>query len=123
MDELRNVNISSADSSSIEWSLLLNPTVAGAAFSYVTQPQSAIQIAKGVAANTVTGGYKISGGYAQTGAPSSGKLNAITRSINSVLRLGSTIAGVRDTIVLVVRPIAGSTNVDCEGCIAWHESI
>lgn len=101
----------------LEWLLLLNPTVAGT-FTYTGEPQSSIQVARGATANTVSGGYRLGGGFLSSGDKAAGD---VSTALNNAIRLGSTIAGVRDTIVLCVRPVAGSTNADVEGSITWRE--
>ena len=89
------------------WDLMLNPTVAGT-FTYSDETNSSIQTATGAAANTITNGIEIDGGYFSTVAPTS-----ITTP--NALRLGSKIDGTVDTIVLVVTPITNN--------IAVHTSI
>lgn len=104
----------------LEWFLLFNPTVAGT-FNYVDEDQSGVQIARGAAANTVTGGYRIIGGYVESGAGQTGNAGSGSSGISNALRLGSNIDGTRDTLVLCARPIAGSTDVDVEGVLTWRE--
>lgn len=100
-----------------EWLLLFNPTVADT-FTYVDETNSAVQTATGATANTVTGGTPIGGGIAS----SAQKGSADTEEVGSALRLGVAIDGTTlDTIVLCVRPIGGSTNIDVEGSITWRE--
>ena len=105
-----------------EWVLILNPTVAGT-FTYSGVSQSALSVAKGATANTVTGGYEISGGFIESAGNAGGAAGSGYKGIQSALKLGSTIAGVSDTLVLCVRPIGGSTNVDVEGAINWRELV
>jgi hypothetical protein len=107
-------------SSKLEWVLLLNPTVAST-FTYTDQLRSSVGIAKGATANTVTGGYAIAGGFVESGSTQSGSAGSASGLIASALRMGSTIAGATDAIVLCVRPIGGTTNADVEGSITWHE--
>jgi hypothetical protein len=105
-------------SKEIEWLLLLNPTVADT-FAYTDESRSAIQIARGATANTVTDGFCLGSGLF-----SSGSVNVsggTSKDLSNAILLGSTIAGVVDTIVLCVRPIAGATNTDIEGTITWRE--
>jgi hypothetical protein len=98
-----------------EWFLVLNPTVAST-FTYVAETNSAVEIARGATANTVSGGTKIDGGFVnQIGSSGGGASTAIT----SDLRLGSSIAGVVDAIVLCVRPLGASA--DIQGSITWQE--
>jgi hypothetical protein len=103
-----------------EWSLIFNPTVAGS-FTYVDESRSAIQAARGATANTVTGGYRIAGGYSESGNNASGGSNSISAAIENALTLGSTVAGVVDTIVLCAKPIGGTSNIDVEGSLTWRE--
>lgn len=93
------------------WELIFNPTVAGT-FTYTDQTNSAVQIAKGASTNTVTGGYEIDGGYFTDSLPTN-------QTTPNALRLGSTIAGVMDTIVLCARPI--TNNITVEGSFTWRE--
>ena len=82
------------------------------------ETNSAVQIATGATANTVTGGTSIAGGYSQSGV----KGGAIGSEIENALRLGVAIDGTTlDEIVLCVRPVAGSTNIDIEGSLEWRE--
>lgn len=106
--------------SELEWQLIFNPTVADT-FTYNDQTNSAVQIATGATANTVTGGIVIAGGYIESGGVGSGASGQVKEDIRSALKLGSLIDGTVDEIVLCVRPIAGSAAVDVEGGIAWQE--
>jgi hypothetical protein len=84
------------------WSLILNPTVAGT-FTYADVANSTIQRAIGVTANTVTGGTELYGEF--------GVFRANTKAdFPDALRLGSTIAGVADTLVLCVTPLVANGN-------------
>lgn len=93
------------------WDLTWNPTVAGT-FTYSDQTNSAVQIATGANTNTVTGGFDISGGYFTTGLPTA-------TQVRNALRLGSTIAGVVDSVVLCATPI--TNNITVHGSIDWRE--
>jgi len=105
----QSLYITTADS--LEWMLILNPTVAGT-FTYADQTNSAVQIAKGVTANTITGGTILAGGFATQDQP-------MTSLAPSSLRLGSSIDGTMDEIVLCVRPL--SVNLDVEASLTWRE--
>lgn len=87
----------------IEWLIILNPTIAGT-FTYNTQSGAPVDVATGATANTVTNGTVLAGGYATN--------ESVGENIGkSIYYLGSTIAGVTDSIVLCVRPLANSANV------------
>lgn len=100
-----------------KWELCLNPTVAGV-FTYNDITNSALQAAYGATANTVSSkGTIISAGFVPAGGVNSGSGGA--SKITTALRMGSTIAGVQDAIVLVVTPLAA--NEDIHGSITVRE--
>ncbi len=116
--EFENISVAEHQGSKeYEWSLILNPVVSGT-FTYSDVTNSALQIAKGATANSVTPGTIIEGGYA-----SSAQKGGITtnQSINNELRLGAKIDGTVDEIVLCVKPVGGSVTMDIEGAITWKE--
>lgn len=96
--------------------LWLNPTVAGT-FTYNDVTNSSVQIAKGdTAANpsttTVTGGTLLFSQYI------SGQVSSPV-SIENAIRLGMSIAGVQDEIVITTTPL--TSNADVTGSITWRE--
>ena len=103
-----------------EWILKFNPTVAGT-FTYADQANSAVQIARGTATSTVTGGYDLRGGFIESAGVASGSNGSFSGTLDNALLLGSLIDGTVDQIVLCARPIAGSTDVDIEGSLTWRE--
>ena len=105
-----------------EWILYLNPTVADS-FTYSDQTNSAVQIAVGATTNTITNGIAIGGGFVESGGVQQGSSGSTDKGVNSAIRLGSTISGTSDVIVLCVRPIAGSAYVDVEGSLTWRELV
>ena len=112
-----SVLLVAAAARSARWTLRLNPTVAGTggdawAGKYADITNSALQAALGVVANTVTGGTIIASGFVENA-------NSASVPISSLLPLGSTVAGVRDEIVLCVAPIGGT--VDIYGALNWKE--
>lgn len=109
-----------AGSKKMEWALFFNPIVADT-FTYNSEANSAIEVARGATANTVTEGTRIQGGYFESGGVQSGNVGSISNNTENALLLGATIAGVTDSIVLCAKPIAGSTNADVEGSITWRE--
>lgn len=102
-----------------EWQLLLNPTVAST-FTYSDQTNSAVQIATGATANTVTGGTLIEGGYAESSGVGRGS-GSVGFSFDNKRYLGRAIDGTADTLVLAFTPRGGSSAVDVEGHITWLE--
>lgn len=100
-----------ASTNDFEWKLILNPTVAGT-FTYSDVTNSAVQVAYGATANTVTGGTVIAGGLVQ-GSETAANV------VRSLYYLGSTVAGVVDTFVLCVTPL--SANEDIRASITIKE--
>ncbi len=113
---LRMAMQAQTNSEFIEWVMLFNPTVAGT-FTYSDLSNSAVQTALGAAANTVTGGEELAGGYLE-----SGKDGGSDRGVMpSALVLGSAIDGTLDTMVLCARPIGGIAAANVEGSMTWRE--
>ncbi len=107
-----------------EWVLILNPTVAGT-FNYAAEANSAVGIARGAgAANSVSGGTHITGGFAESagGQIKSGDPSARAGIENAIL-LGSKIDGTPDVIVLCYRPINVTSVATVEGGIGWRETV
>lgn len=103
-----------------EWFIAFNPVVSGS-LNFVDVPNSAIQRALGTTSNTVSGGTLITGGFIESTGNPGGGAGGVSEGIDTALRLGNTIAGVSDVMVLCVRPVGGSTGVDVEGSISWRE--
>ena len=102
-------------SNSYEWLLLAGATVAGT-FTYADKANSAVQIAKGVPANTVTGGTVIAGGFAS----SANKGGSSGAALSNAILLGSAIDGTPQEFVFAIRPIS-SSNLDIEASMTWRE--
>jgi len=93
------------------WELRIGATVAGT-FTYEDQANSAVQVAKGGASNTVTGGIEIDGGFFTDSSSTS-------FTVPNALRLGSTIDGTPQTWQLVVIPV--SNNITVNSSVTWRE--
>jgi hypothetical protein len=91
-----------------EWVLLMNPTIAGVdAASWVSVTNSALEYdVSRTAVNTVTGGYRLAGGYSAATATSRPSVSGIA---SSYLTIGSNINGSVDQLVLAV------ANIDANG--------
>lgn len=95
-----------------KWTLELNPVVAGT-FTYAGLTNSSIEYALGATANTVTTpGIIIDSGFSKSSA-------TIDRKFITALTLGSTIAGVMDTLILTVTPL--SSNADIQASLTFRE--
>ena len=122
--DVLDVSLSATSNDSFKWALYLNPSVAGT-FNYSAISNSAVESAVGdtvdnPSTNTVTGGTQLASGYMKTGGGGSG---SIQKEIKNAIKLGMTIAGVTDKMVLAVTPLAGSSNLDIAGGVGWREQI
>lgn len=96
-----------------EWKLMLNPTVGGV-FTYVDETNSVVQVARGATLNTISGGIFLQGGWSTSSS-------AVSNILETIQRLGTSISGVRDELVLCVRPL--STNADIQATLMWREGV
>jgi len=97
------------------WALLLNPTVAGAALSFVAESNSVVEIARPTSATTVTGGTIILSGYGSGSIQAKTSITALTEG-----RLGAFIDDTSDVFVLAVQ-VPGATPETFLGAISWTE--
>jgi len=110
--KLAGISMFSETNDDFEWLVILNPTVADT-FTYSDLAGSAIQYATGSAANTVTGGTALAGGW-------SASSSAVSEIVDSLYYMGSQVDGTQDEVVLCVRPLA--TQADIQGSITIKES-
>jgi len=105
---------------SFRMGLVLNPTIAGAALVYTSVPNSAFEVAVPIAANLITAG---SGTTYSSFYDTQNRSGVLTVGLPTDLRIGSTIAGVSDVLVLFAQcvPIQGITNF--LGAINWLEQV
>jgi len=102
-----------------EWTLRLNPTVAGT-FTYSNITNSSLMSALGATANTVTGGTIIQGDFGESAKNATGTSNA---DVHNAIRLGSAIDGTVDELVLCWMPNGGTSAHKVEGALTWRESL
>jgi len=97
-----SISTLNATTGSFRWQLILNPTIGGvdaASWQAVANSCAEYDVAR-TASNTVSGGTLLASGYA------SGDINTASKEIESAITLGSTIAGVRDEIVLAIHNLS-----------------
>ena len=103
--DIDKISVNCQSTADYTWRLVLNPTVVGTALSFSAVTNSAIEAAlASTNATTVTGGTDVE---AETTQQSTSGVPAQTRL--GALRLGHTIAGTADIIVLAVRRETGTT--------------
>ncbi len=115
--QIESISVMAGNNQDFLWLLLLNPTVAGT-FTYSSITNSSCEEALGDTAgnpstNTVTGGTVLRSGYLR------GNWSEDTGLAKNSIRLGASIAGVVDELVLCVRP--ATANLDAYGALSFRE--
>ena len=100
--------------------LVFNPTIAGAALVWTPVPNSALEVALPVAANLITAG---SGTVTRSSYDAQNRSSPSSLVGASDLRLGTTIAGVSDILVLFVQPTPANGVVVLFGSLSWREQV
>jgi hypothetical protein len=116
--EPRSFTVLNATDNNFRWCLLLNPTLAGVdGASWLAVANSAVEYdISRTATNVVSGGTLLLSGYA------SDLTNIASENINSLLKLGVSLAGVRDEIVLAAQNLSAA-NETYYASITYNESI
>ena len=105
-----------------EWRLLLNPTVAGSFdAAYADKANSAVQIALGATANTVTNGTEMGSGFGGSGGNKDGAQGYLDAGLKTSRYLGAAIDGSIEQIVLCWMPNGGTAAHAVEGSLVWRE--
>lgn len=86
------------------WYLVLNPTLAGAAFAWSGLTNSSIEYSFGTAGTTLTGGTILATGV---GSDTSQSRGGALGAIGGDIALGSSIAGAPDELYLAIRRLTG----------------
>lgn len=113
--------INTTNTSFIAWALVKNVTFAGTAPTYVIvdASNSAVQYCAHIAATTASGGYTFASGFSES---RSATVNLVDNSIANAVALNSSIAGVAETLTLMIAKVSGS-NADMFGGMTWEEVI
>jgi hypothetical protein len=97
--------VGGTNNDAFRWSIQLNPTINGT-FTYTDLASSGVQSALGGNTNDLSAeGLVLSSGYASRSA------QQVEAALNTALRIGTTIAGVADELVLVITPMVSNTQV------------
>lgn len=114
--DLREISVVAQTTSVFAWKLILNPTVTGTALSYTSLTNSAIEYdISRTNATTVSAGTEVAAGLGNNNTQS--LQNGTTPGF---VRLGQSIAGTMDVLVLAVSRITGAT-IDFNGSLTWTE--
>ena len=114
--DILDVSLLTTSNDNYEWRLIFNPSgFTGLSYSGV-QENSSLEYAIPPNETHISGGYVVAGGYAQA------KTDIQAESLKSLLKLGSSITGKKDIIVLACYPL-GSSNSVVYGGINYREFI
>ena len=104
--EIKDLRLLGTSNDDYKWEILLNPTITlnGGTFTYNGITNSALEVATSGSLVTASGGYNIASGYAR-------QTTSFQTNINNLIKLGGSIAGVQDTLVLTVTPISAGLTV------------
>jgi len=99
-----DVSLLTVSNDNYEWQLYLNPSgINGLTFSGISN--SSLEYAVAPNGTRISGGFPIAGGYAQA------KTDIQAEALKSLLKLGSSITGRKDTLVLSCLPLGASDSV------------
>lgn len=113
--DILDVSLLTTSNDNYEWRLIFNPSGVNN-LSYSGVQNSSIEFAIAPNETHVSGGYVIAGGYAQA------KTDIQAESLKSLLKLGSSITGKKDQIILACYPLGNSNSV-VYGGINYREFI
>ena len=116
--DITDVSILASGNITFKWSIVLNPTVTGTAFSYTILPNSSVEADTSTTnATTLTGGTVIAGGYAEHNN------RGISFAFNPTRQLvmGATIEGISDVVVLTVTMLPGESATNFYGSVSFDE--
>lgn len=112
--DIVNLAVMMASADIYEWSIVLNPSIAGT-FTYSDVTNSALQYAIGNGStNIASGGTLLAGGYGNSKSEITGD------QLKNLIKLGSSISGTMDTLVLCIYPL-GANNVNCYAGINYRQ--
>jgi hypothetical protein len=113
--DLLDVSLITTSNDNYEWRLVQNPSGLNS-LSYTSIPNSSIEYAIVPSETHISGGYTVAGGYAQA------KTDIQAESLKSLLKLGCSITGRRDELVLACYPLGASNSV-VYGALNYREFI
>jgi hypothetical protein len=111
--DILDLSLLTTSNDNYEWQLYLNPSgINGLTFTGVTN--SALEYSVAANGTRISGGFSIAGGYAQA------KTSIQADSLKSLMKLGCSITGKRDILVLSCLPLGSSDSV-VYGAINYRE--
>jgi hypothetical protein len=111
--DITDMSIITTSNDNYEWQLLINPSGIES-FNYSGDSNSRVEYCTAPSETHISGGYLMGGGYGQA------KSEIYGDQLKNQLKLGSSITGLRDVIVLALRPL-GSSNAVVYGGMSMRE--
>lgn len=111
--DILDLSLLTVSNDSYEWQLYMNPSGINS-LSYSGINNSAIEYAVAPNGTAISGGFIVAGGYAQA------KTDIQASALKSLMKLGTSITGRRDTLVLSCLPLGASDSV-VYGAINYRE--
>jgi hypothetical protein len=102
--DILDLSLITTSNDNYEWKLVLNPSGING-LNYSSIDNSSLEYAIAPNQTHISGGYAMAGGYAQA------KTDIQADSLKSLLKLGSSITGLRDQLVLACYPLGSSNSV------------
>jgi len=111
--DITDLSLLAGSNDNYEWELILNPSgIGGLTFNDLND--SCLQYAVAPDETNISGGYPMAGGYGTA------KSNIAGETFKNQLKLGSSITGLRDVLVLSCNPL-GNSNANIYGSISVRE--
>lgn len=102
--DVLDLSLLTASNDNYEWQLYLNPSGVNS-LNYSGINNSALEYAIAPNGTVISGGFSIAGGYAQA------KTDIQADSLKSLIKLGSSITGRKDVLVLSCQPLGASDSI------------
>lgn len=102
--DILDVSLITVSNDNYEWKLIMNPSGINS-LSYSGITNSSVEYAIAPNETHISGGYVIAGGYAQA------KTDIQAGTLKSLLKLGASVTGLRDQIVLSCYPLGASNSI------------
>jgi len=113
--DILDVSLITTSNDNYEWKLILNPSGINS-LSYNSVNASALEYSIAPNGTVISGGYVVAGGHAQA------KTDIQATALKSLLKLGSSITGARDVLVLSCLPL-GASDSTVYGALNYREFI
>ena len=114
----KTINVLNAGVGDVYWKVIQNPTINGGTLTYRdTLYNNNVQFAQGSNTLSVSGGYDLMSGYAESGSRAAATGSGRGEILGELAVLGTKINGTPDTIVLAARSLKNASDGSLHGAI------